>query len=104
MEKFLPGITPIWCGVWLTERLESHRTVNACSALCLNAVGQVGLLLVDLLVTVGNGVRLDKGSSECLCGSWMAWILLGFPAGAGCWLVSKETSLILSTGAGGGQH
>jgi hypothetical protein len=29
----------------LTERLEGHRTVNACSALCLSAVGQLGLVL-----------------------------------------------------------
>jgi hypothetical protein len=47
---------------------------------------------------------LDGSSSEGLCGSWMAWILLGFLAGVGYWLVSEETSLILSTGAGGGQH
>jgi hypothetical protein len=55
VEKISPGIAPIWCGVWLTERLESHRTVNACSALCLSAVGQVGLLLDGLLAIGGNG-------------------------------------------------
>jgi hypothetical protein len=77
VEKFWPGIAPIWCGVWLTEQLESHRTVNACSALCLNAVGQVGLCLVDRLGTAGG-----KGSGwmwllpeACVGSAWLRFFL-----------------------------
>jgi hypothetical protein len=72
VEKILPGIAPIWCGVWLTERLESHQTVNACSALCLNAVGQVGLVLMVSWESL-------KGRDQVGCGFFrvLGWELDG---------------------------
>jgi hypothetical protein len=82
--NFLPGIAPIWSGVWLTEQLESHQTVNGCSTLCLNAIGQVGLvLMISWEPLKGIGMRLDGASSRCLDGSLMDLYLLKAVAAIG---------------------
>jgi hypothetical protein len=61
--------------------------------------------LDDLLrVTEGAEDRVGWGFFRVLGWELDGLVSSWFPAGVGCWLVSKETSLILSTGAGGGQH